>query len=125
MRILLDENFPLDFAKLLVADEVTILHVHSLGWSGIKNGDLLRRASNVCEVFITLDRNLEFQQNTKVLPFGIVILYVRSNRIADLTPYINSLLEAANHVGPGKVERVGVLGCRVVLKKLLPKPTKA
>ena len=36
MRILLDENFPLDFAKLLVADEVTILHVHSLGWSGIK-----------------------------------------------------------------------------------------
>jgi hypothetical protein len=41
MRILLDENFPLDFAKLLVANEVTILHVHSLGWSGIKNGDLL------------------------------------------------------------------------------------
>jgi len=88
MRILLDENFPLDFAKLLVADEVTILHVHSLGWSGIKNGDLLRRASNVCEVFITLDRNLEFQQNTKVLPFGIVVLYARFNRIADLTPIL-------------------------------------
>lgn len=70
MRILLDENFPLDFAKLLVADEVTILHVYSLDWSGIKNGDLLRRASNVCEVFITLDRNLEFQQNTKVRTFA-------------------------------------------------------
>jgi len=68
MRILLDENFALDFAKLLVAPEVTILHVHSLGWAGIKNGDLLRRTSSVCEVLITLDRNLEFQQNNKVYP---------------------------------------------------------
>lgn len=119
MRILLDENFPLDFAKLLVADEVTILHVHSLGWSGIKNGDLLRRASNVCEVFITLDRNLEFQQNTKVLPFGIVVLYARSNRIADLTPYIDSLLEAANRVGPSKVKRVGALARNRLEKRIL------
>ena len=112
MRILLDENFPLDFTKLLVADEVTILHVHSLGWSGIKNGDLLRRASSICEVLITLDRNLEFQQNIKVLPFGVVVLYARSNRIADLTPYIDILLEAANRVGPGKVERVSTLARR-------------
>ena len=27
---------------------------------------------SVCEVFVTLDRNLEFQQNIKVLPFGMV-----------------------------------------------------
>jgi predicted nuclease of predicted toxin-antitoxin system len=112
MRILLDENFPLDFAKLLVANEVTILHVHSLGWSGIKNGDLLRRTSSVCEVLITLDRNLEFQQNTKMLPFGVVVLYARSNRIADLTPHIDSLLKAANRVGPGQVERVGTVARR-------------
>jgi predicted nuclease of predicted toxin-antitoxin system len=109
MRILLDENFPLDFAKLLVANEVTILHVHSLGWSGIKNGDLLRRTSSVCEVLITLDRNLEFQQNTKMLPFGVVVLYARSNRIADLTPHIDSLLEATNRVGPGQIERVSAV----------------
>jgi predicted nuclease of predicted toxin-antitoxin system len=109
MRILLDENFPLDFTKLLVAEEVTVLHVHSLGWSGIKNGDLLRRASNVCEVFITLDRNLEFQQNIKILPFGVVVLFARSNRIADLVPHIDSLLKAANHVEPGRVERVSTI----------------
>ena len=106
MRILLDENFPVDFAKLLVGHEVTTLHVHNLGWSGIKNGELLRRASSVCEVFITLDRNLEFQQNTKVLPFGVVVLCARSNRIFDLTPHIDSLLEAANRIAPGQVERI-------------------
>lgn len=36
MRILLDENFPVDFAKLLLGHEVAT--VHSLGWSGINNG---------------------------------------------------------------------------------------
>jgi predicted nuclease of predicted toxin-antitoxin system len=65
MRILLDENFPADFAKLLVGHDTS--NVHSHGWAGIKNGELLRRAHGVCDVFVTLDRNLEFQQNIKVL----------------------------------------------------------
>jgi len=81
MRILLDENFPVDFAKLLVGHEVAT--VYNLGWSGIKNGELLRRAYSVCEVFVTLDRNLEFQKNIKVLPFGIVVVCARSNRVVD------------------------------------------
>ena len=75
MRILLDENFPVDFAKLLVGNEVAVTHVHSLGWSGIKNGELLRRAYGVCEVFVTLDRNLEFQQNIRCY-LSVLWLYV-------------------------------------------------
>ena len=105
MRILIDENFPADFAKLLVGHEVST--VHSLGWSGIKNGDLLRRAGDVCEVFVTLDRNLEFQQNIKALPFGVVVVGAISNRMAHLTPHVGSILEAAARVAPGAVERVG------------------
>jgi len=45
MRILLDENFPVDFAKMLTGYE--IVTVYSLGWSGIENGELLRRAHGV------------------------------------------------------------------------------
>lgn len=82
--------------------------IHSLGWSGIKNGDLLRRAHRVCDVFVTLDRNLEFQQNIKILPFGIVVVRARSNRIAELSPHIASILGAACRVVPGQVESVGV-----------------
>ena len=41
MRILFDENFPADFAALLVGHEAS--NVHSHGWAGIKNGELLRR----------------------------------------------------------------------------------
>ncbi len=101
MRILLDENFPADFARLLIGHDVST--VHSLGWSGIKNGELLRRAHGLCEVFLTLDRNLEFQQHIKVLPFGIVVVCARSNRIADLTPHIPSAFCWASFVGPTDV----------------------
>ena len=85
-----------------------IATIHSLDWSGIKNGDLLRRAHRVCDVFVKLDRNLEFQQNIKILPFGIVVVCARSNRIADLVPHITGILEAACCVVPGQVESVGV-----------------
>jgi hypothetical protein len=33
-----------------------------IGWSGVKNGELLRRAAGVCDVFVTLDRSLQHQQ---------------------------------------------------------------
>lgn len=105
MRILLDENFPADFSKLLVGHEV--FTVHNLGWSGVKNGELLRRAQSICEVFVTLDRNLEFQQNLKILPFGVVVVRSVSNRMADLTPHITSILAAASRATPGQVERAG------------------
>ncbi len=105
MRILLDENFPADFATMLVGHDVS--NVHSHGWAGIKNGELLRRAHGVCEVFVTLDRNLEFQQNIKILPYGIVVVRSRSNRIVDLTPHIQAILLAAAQVGPGRAVTVG------------------
>ncbi len=106
MRILLDENFPVDFADLLAGHE--IITIHRLGWSGIKNGELLRRARSVCDVFVTLDRNLELQQNIKVLSFGVIVVRTRSNRIANLTPHITGILEAASRIAPGQVEKVGV-----------------
>jgi hypothetical protein len=48
MQLLLDENFPSDFADLIVEHQVRT--VHSYGWSGIRNGELLRRANAVCGV---------------------------------------------------------------------------
>jgi hypothetical protein len=58
---------------------MTPQNVHSHGWAGIKNGELLRRANGVCEV--------EFRQNIKILPFGIVVVRSRSNRIVDHVIY--------------------------------------
>ena len=105
MQILFDENFPADFAGLITGHEA--LHVHKLGWAGVKNGELLRRAATVCQVFVTLDRNLVFQQNIKALPFGIVIVHAVSNRMADLTPLVGAILAAALRAGPGVAVTLG------------------
>lgn len=105
MRILLDENFPVDYALEFGDSEVHT--VHSLGWSGLKNGELLRRAAAVCDVFVTLDRNLEYQQNVKILPYGIIVVRARSNRMEHLTPLVAEIREAATRVAAGMIERVG------------------
>jgi hypothetical protein len=41
-------------------------------WAGIKSGDQLHLASGVCEIFVTLDPNLEFQQNIKIRPTAAI-----------------------------------------------------
>jgi hypothetical protein len=64
-------------------------------------------ARTVCAMLVTLDRNLEFQQNIKVLSFGVVVVRSRSNRIKDLSPHISDILHAAIEVRPGQVMAVG------------------
>ncbi len=105
MRLLLDEQFPLDFVQAFGAD--TALHVHTLGWAGIKNGELMRRASGVCDVFLTLDRSLPFQQNVKAAPFGVIVVRATSNRLDVLVPLVESILECAHRVRAGEVLQVG------------------
>jgi predicted nuclease of predicted toxin-antitoxin system len=100
MRILLDENFPKDFTPLLIGHEVSNVHDH--GWAGTKNGELLRRARDVCDVFVTLDRNLEFQQNIRILPFGIVLVRSLSNRMADLSPLVRASCQRLHRRAQGE-----------------------
>ena len=49
-------------------------------WAGIKNGELLRRM-RVLRGLVTMERGIAFQHNVLVLPFGIVVVPARSNRI--------------------------------------------
>ena len=54
-----------------------------------------------------MDRNLEKQHDLSVLPFGVVIVLARSNRVPDLLPLVVAMREAVARIGPGKVEHVG------------------
>lgn len=48
-----------------------------MGWSGIKNGRLLQLAiANGFEIFLTTDKNLQYQQNMDKHAISIVILNV-------------------------------------------------
>jgi hypothetical protein len=68
VRVLLDENLPHDLAGALTGHSVST--VQGLGWAGTKNGALLIRAGGVCDVFITMDGNIEHQQDLAKFPLA-------------------------------------------------------
>ena len=106
MRVLLDENLPHDLIVELAGYDVVT--VQGLGWAGIKNGELLRRAAGQVAVLLTMDRKLELEHDLGACPFGIVVVRARSNRVQDLRPLLGAIRETLARVGPGQIERVGV-----------------
>lgn len=105
MHILLDESLPHDLAPLIQGHKVST--VQDEGWSSVKNGKLLALAATKFEVFITADRNLEFQQNLAKLPIAVVVLIARKNRIQDIEPLLPELEKALNHIAPRTLTKVG------------------
>jgi hypothetical protein len=47
------------------------------------------------------------QQNVKGLPFGVVVLIARTNRLGDLLPLVPEILIALENVRPGQTQQVG------------------
>jgi hypothetical protein len=95
MRILLDESLPRTLRAELL--EHSVKTVVEMGWSGIKNGELLRRAADRFDVFVTADQNLPYQQNLSALPVSVVVLAARTNRIEALRPglFVNGVAKRA------------------------------
>jgi hypothetical protein len=105
MRLLLDDHLPIGLAAELPGH--TVDTVSGRGWIGIKNGDLLRRMSGQYNVLVTMDRAIEFQQRISTLPFGIVLVRARSDRMEDLRPLVPSILSTIAAVNLGRIRRVG------------------
>ncbi|MBV9555219.1 MAG: DUF5615 family PIN-like protein [Alphaproteobacteria bacterium] len=82
MRILLDEQLPRRLARHLSGHLART--VQQCGWSGRRNGDLLRRAAaDSFDIFLTADQNLSYQQNFSGLSLAIVVLMAPSNALED------------------------------------------
>lgn len=81
--------------------------VQGLGWAGTKNGTLLRRAmADGFEVFVTVDRNLEYQQHLPGVTLAIVALRARSDDVVDLEPLMPAVLAALPAFEPGRVTHI-------------------
>ena len=78
-----------------------------MGWAAIKNGNLLRLAEKEFDIFLTVDRNLEFQQNVTVLDLGIIVLITTSNDIDVLRPLVPHVREILTRVEKGTVTHIG------------------
>ena len=89
MHLLLDEAVPRRLKNCLSDHQVRT--VVEMGWSGIKNGELLRLAAAEFDAFITVDKNLPHQQNLSTLPISVVVLYAQSNELDILLPLVPAL----------------------------------
>ena len=105
MRILLDEDLPRRLCSLLAEHETTT--VPRCGWAGIKNGKLLALAATKFDVFLTMDQNLEFQQNLATLPISVLVISAPSNRLKHLSSLVPNMLKELNHIAPRSLRRVG------------------
>lgn len=104
MRILLDEDMPRRLGAHLIGHEVST--VPQSGWAGTKNGTLLALAATRFDVFVTMDQNIEFQQNLATLPVAVLVVRAMSNRIEHLKPLVPKMLTELMHIQPRSLRYV-------------------
>ena len=105
MKILLDECIPRKLKYSLLENECQT--VPEAGFAGKKNGTLLSLAENAgFEIFVTMDKGLEYEQNLAGKSIAILILRAKSNRLADLLPLVPELLRVSSLARKGVIHRI-------------------
>lgn len=103
MKILLDENLP----KQLKADfgpDYQVWTVRDMGWLGKKNGELLGLiVFNGFDYFVTLDKNLQYQQNLDRIELKIFLLLATNNRRETLQTFVEKV---KNKIKEGNLQKL-------------------
>jgi hypothetical protein len=86
---------------------VDVCTVADQGWLGISNGQLLALAAAEFEVFVTVHRNLPFQQHLPKFDIAVILLRAKTNRIADLVALVPELVSAIPNAKAGVVTPIG------------------
>lgn len=93
MKILLDESLPRKLRQDF-GSEHEVWTVRDKGWLGKKNGELLRlMIEDRFEIFVTVDRNLTYQQNIERLAVTIFVLCAFNNTRDTLKLLIPKIFE--------------------------------
>lgn len=71
------------------------------GWSGVTDGELLRRASGVFDVLVTADQSLPDQQNIEKFNIFVLVLVARRNRLPDYVPLVPRVKAMLAQAEPG------------------------
>lgn len=110
MRVRLDECLDRRLAGDIEGHEVTT--VPEAGWAGLTNGELLRRAQRGFDAFVTVDRNLPFQQDLSRFAIAVIVLRSPSNRLADLRRLSQSAVRSHGSAPNTALERMRRAGVR-------------
>lgn len=71
MRIFFDQGVPVPLRDSLAWETVTC---YEAGWSKLANGELLAKAENEFDVFVTTDKNIRYQQAIQSRKIAIFVL---------------------------------------------------
>lgn len=102
MKILLDECVPWPMHRLLANHTRT--SVQAQGWSGFRNGDLLKRAEGEFDLFITSDQNIRYQQN--LAGRLIAILELSTNDLRRIQAAASLVEAAINEIQPAEFKKL-------------------
>jgi predicted nuclease of predicted toxin-antitoxin system len=78
MRVLPDENVPVDILPVLRSSGIEAESVNFIGWKRLQNGELIMRAREQCNLLLTRDKDFDEEYLTKHITanFGIVLLAI-------------------------------------------------
>ena len=108
MKILLDENLPRNL-KIQFSEAHQIFTVRDKGWNGKKNGELLGLMTlDGFDVFVTIDKNLQYQQNLAKFLIKILILDAPNNKIETLLPFVENLIKSLSESTGNQVRIITV-----------------
>ena len=107
MLILFDHGTPRGIAQFLPGHTVTRAREH--GWDTLTNGDLLAEAERAgFDVFLTADKNIQYQQNLAGRKIAVVVLSTPQWPIVRL--HTAEIVAAVNAATPGSYAEVQIPG---------------
>jgi hypothetical protein len=105
MRVLIDECIDERLRREFPGHDCQTARYARL--AGLKNGMLLSAAEAAgFEVIITVDQEIQYQQNMEARRIGVLILCAATNRLRDLQKLVPSARAVLDAVRPGEVVRV-------------------
>jgi hypothetical protein len=106
MKLLLDECVPRKMKNHLPGIECQT--VPDVGLAGKKNGELLSLAEQLgFQVFLTVDRGIEYEQNLQSRGIAVVLIHAKSSRLDELLPYAPEILRVLGSIQPGRLIKIG------------------
>lgn len=92
MKILLDECVPVRLIKFL--NDFDVSSVNKEKWTSLRNSELLKTAIDAeFDVFVTVDKSLQYQQNLNEYNITIVVFDVHYNHLQDFIQLIPKFLK--------------------------------
>ena len=101
MRILLDHCLDWRLKRFLPGH--TVQATFERGWDTFRNGRLLTLAETEFDVFLTVDKGIQYQQNLTGRAIAVITLRAKNNSIAMHAPLMSQVLALLPTVEPGKL----------------------